>query len=95
MKYEQKISKAVRSDFSKVLHTIGAKPVTIDFNLRDGRTISLTAVPPTETSPVGYIDGRLKDKGGRTVANYERINDVCGEYRFVDGENKIILSVKC
>jgi hypothetical protein len=95
MKYEQKISKSVRGDFSKVLHTIGAKPVTIDFNLPNGRKISLTAVPPTELSPVGYIDGRLKDKGGRTVSHYERINDVCGDYQFVDGETKIALSVKC
>lgn len=94
-KYVQKISKIDRSNFNHCLH-YGTKPCTLKFNLEEGRAVFLTAMPPQPRKgrTVGYIAGSLCDRGGRVVSHYERINELCGEYHFTDGDTRITLEIR-
>jgi hypothetical protein len=93
-KYEQKIDAKTKKTFDSALNSFGAKPYSLSFAFKNGRSALLTAMPPDDFGPVGYVDARLLDRGGRTVSTDERIHTIVGDYHFTDGQTKIELKIK-
>ena len=94
LKYEQKIDEKTKRAFDTALNSWGAKPYALSFSFENGRSALLTAMPPDDFGPVGFVDARLLNKGGRTVSTDERIHTIIGEYHFTDGNTEIELKIK-